>query len=793
MDIRTFMKDNLVVLDGGMGTLLQQRGLAAGERPETWNLTHADVIVDIHRAYYESGSNIVVTNTFGANLFHYSKEELEKIIPAAILNAKTASGNAECRFVALDIGPLGKMLAPYGDLAFEDAVEVFATSIRIGVSAGADLIFIETMTDGYETKAALLAAKENSNLPVFVSNAYSENGRLMSGAEPVSMVSLLEGMGADAIGVNCSFGPKALMPVVEQYLKYASVPVLFKPNAGMPYIIEGKTTYDVSEIEFSSCMKTMVEKGVRIVGGCCGTTPSFISKMVCAVKDVPLVPVSDKGISCISSAMKTVFFGKRPVLIGERINPTGKKRFKQALKDNDMAYVLREGVRQTEKGAHVLDVNVGAPGIDEASMLPSLVKELQVVTDLPLQMDTTNVVAMEKALRVYNGKALINSVNGKQEVLDSVLPLAKKYSGMVVALTLDDSGIPATAEDRIAIAIRILEEAAKYGLGKKDILFDPLALAVSADSSAAIETLRSVKMLSDMGCMTSLGVSNVSFGLPDRECINSTFFALALNNGLSAAIMNPYSQSMMDVFHSFNVLKGLDVGCVSYIEYAASKAEADDNASEKPLVKASNEVFDLKQAIVSGLKDDAAKLAKSMLQTMGPLDVIQTFLVPALDDVGKSYEKGKTFLPQLLMSAEAASSVFETIKVSCGKTQEKTGFKVVLATVKGDIHDIGKNIVRMLLENYGFDVIDLGKDVPPQAVLDAVVQNKAPLAGLSALMTTTLPSMEQTIALLKEKAPWCKIVVGGAVLTQEYSDKMGADCYSKDAMVTVRYAESLMH
>ncbi len=535
MKITEYIKDNILFLDGGLGTLLQAHGMAAGELSESWNLTHPDVVTGIHRDYYDAGSNVVCANTFGANSLKYPDDELEKIICAAIQNVKAArdsSSGTQKKWIALDIGSTGRMLRPYGDFDFEDAVAVFAKTVKLGAKHGADIIFIETMNDSYETKAALLAAKESCDLPVFVSNAYSEDGKLMTGASPPAMVAMLEGMGADAIGVNCSLGPKALSGVVEEYLEYASVPVILKPNAGLPKVVDGRTVYDVMPDEFAADVAGLIEKGVRIAGGCCGTTPEYIAATVKKSAGLMPVPIEKKDFTCVSSYTKAVFFGNRPVLIGERINPTGKKRFKEALKANDIDYILKEGISQQEKGVDILDVNVGLPEIDEIQMLRTAVCELQAIIDLPLQIDTSDADAMETALRRYNGKAMINSVNGKRESMDAVFPLAAKYGGVIVALTLDESGIPATAEGRLDIARRILDEAAKYGIERKDIIFDPLALTVSADNCAGRETLRAVKLIrQQLGCHTSLGVSNVSFGLPNREIINSSFFTLALWQG----------------------------------------------------------------------------------------------------------------------------------------------------------------------------------------------------------------------------------------------------------------------
>ena len=800
MTFSEFLKDNIVYLDGGMGTLLQAKGLKPGDAPERWNISHPDVICVIHRDYFDAGSNVVCTNTFGANTLKYSKDELEKIIKAAVKNAADAraqSSSAGEKFIALDIGPSGKLLKPLGDLDFEDAVGVFAETVRIGTSCGVDLILIETMNDSYETKAALLAAKENSDLPVIVCNAYSEDGKLMTGASPAAMAAMLEGMGAAALGANCSLGPRQLRGVAMELLQNASVPVILKPNAGLPRSVDGKTVFDVTAEDFSDEVCELVKKGVRVVGGCCGTTPAYIKALTDKTRGMTPVPVRDKNFTVVSSYTHAVKLGKAPILIGERINPTGKKRFKQALLENDMDHILAEGVKQQEKGVHILDVNVGLPGIDEVTVLKNAVCELQAVIDLPLQIDTSDIRAMEAALRRYNGKAMINSVNGKEESMEAVFPLVKKYGGVVVALTLDENGIPATADGRVEIAEKILRRAAAYGIGKNDIVFDTLTMTVSADNTAALTTLEALRRIKNgLGCHTSLGVSNVSFGLPCRDAVNSVFFAMALENGLSAAIMNPYSADMMKTYYAYNALSGLDENCAAYIGASDSFAAVPSPGIAAPAAAARTaEDFssELQRAVVKGLKDRAADVTRELLVSIPPLDIVNNEIIPALNIAGTGFENKTVYLPQLLMSAEAAKSAFEVIKThvsGSGKTAGKGVF--VIATVHGDIHDIGKNIVKLLLENYGFDVVDLGKDVPPETVAEAVVGLHAPLAGLSALMTTTVPAMEETIKLLREKAPWCRTVVGGAVLTQEYADKIGADKYAKDAMETVRYAESVI-
>nr|MCR5072708.1 homocysteine S-methyltransferase family protein [Clostridiales bacterium] len=722
MKISKYLKNHILYLDGSMGTLLQSKGLLPGEYPERWNISHPDIVVGIHTRYYDAGSNVVLTNTFGANSLKFSPEELDAIVSAAVANAREAarrSKGTQEKWVGLDIGPSGRMLKPYGDLDFEDAVQVFSETVKAGVRAGADLIFIETMNDSYETKAALLAVKENCSLPVFVSNTYGADGRLMTGASPAAMVAMLEGMGADAVGVNCSLGPKALIPVIEEYLRTASVPVLCKPNAGMPWSQDGKTVFDIGPEEFSLDMTDMISRGVRIAGGCCGTDPEFIRRLVSRSAGLDPLPIVRKNITVVSSYTRAVEFGNVPVLIGERINPTGKKLLKHALKDHDMDYLLEEGISQQDQGAHILDVNVGLPGIDESSMLCDAVCALQAVVGLPLQIDSASPGAMESALRRYNGKPMINSVNGREESMRAVFPLAKKYGGVIVALTLDENGIPDTAAGRVAIARKILVTARKYGISKKDLIFDPLAMAVSAAPGAADVALESLRIIrNSLGCHTSLGVSNISFGLPNRDMINSTFFVMALQSGLSAAIMNPRSADMMKAYRAYLALQGKDADFKEYLKFCNELPEMTSSAvatqsgvSALPLSSGSA----LQEAIIKGLKDRAADLA----QADDPLELINKHIIPALDVVGKGFEKKEVYLPQLLMSAEAAKSAFEQIKKRMPADSRASVYKhpFIIATVQGDIHDIGKNIVKLLLENYGFPVIDLGKDVSPETIV----------------------------------------------------------------------------
>ena len=793
MSIRNLLGKERLYFDGGMGTLLQAKGLKAGEIPEIWNITHPDIIRDIHLAYLNAGSNIITSNTFGANCLKF--DNLEEIISSAVANAKRAiaefEGDKSRCFVALDMGPLGKMLEPLGDMKFEDAVDVFRQTAVLGEKYGADLVIIETMNDSYETKAAVLACKENTSLPIIVSNVFDENKKLMTGADPMAMIAMLEGLGADAVGMNCSLGPKQMLEVAKDYVKCASIPVAVSPNAGMPRTENGKTVFDVSADEFSDIMREIALMGASVLGGCCGTTPEYIKMTVEKTRDIPYESPTDKNITMVSSYTHAVEIGRVPTLIGERINPTGKPKFKQALRDKNIGYIINEGISQQEKGVQILDVNVGLPEIDEDEMLTTAVKELQSVLDLPLQLDSVKASSLEKAMRVYNGKPLVNSVNGKQESMDAILPLVKKYGGCVIALTIDENGIPDSAEGRCAIAEKIVRECEKYGINKKEIIVDPLAMTVSSDDNSGRITLESVKLIKEkLGVKTSLGVSNISFGLPRRDDVNSVFMSLAFNMGLDCAIMNPYSVAMMQSYYTYMALLGMDKGCMKYIDFASNiKTEsAVVNSDVKSNAQYGSQ---LQHAIIKGVKNEAYAFAKEILKEKAPLDVINSEIVPALDEVGKCFEKKTMYLPQLLMAAEAASKAFDAVKESMGDSDKESKGKIIVATVKGDIHDIGKNIVKVLFENYGYDVIDLGKDVEPEKVVSAAKEQSVKLVGLSALMTTTTEAMAETVSLLKKECPGVKVMVGGAVLTQEYADMIGADYYAKDAMEGIRIAESI--
>ena len=777
--ILDIIKEKRIYFDGGAGTYLQARGLKPGTPPEIWNVENPDAIIQMHKAYLDAGCNVITTNTFGINCDKYSN--YEELIVSAINCAKKATEGRQDSFVAFDMGPTGRLLKPLGDLDFEDAVTLFAKNIKIAVKCGVDLVIIETMNDSYETKAAVLAAKENSDLPVFVTNVYDGGGKLMTGASPEAMIATLEGLGVDALGLNCSVGPDKMLEIIDRFIQNASVPVIANPNAGLPVVVDGKTVFNIDADEFAEYMQKLAQKGVNILGGCCGTTPEYMKKTVEKTKGIEYKYPEFKNKTVVSSYTRAVFVDEKPVLIGERINPTGKKKLKEALKTEDLNYILNEGITQAEKGVHILDVNVGLPEIDEAKMMKKVISQLQAVTDLPLQIDTSDPKVLEDAMRYYNGKPLVNSVNGEIESMEAVFPLVKKYGGTVIALAMDKKGIPESAEGRIAVAKKIIEKAKGYGIDKKDIIVDPLALTISSEPNGATVTLKAVEMLKEMGIKSSLGVSNISFGLPKREIINSTFFANAMEKGLNCAIMNPFSEGMMNAYYAFNALHNFDTACSEYISYADSIADTITVVSTDT---------SLKNSIVKGMADMASNGAKLLLETEKPLDVINNHIIPALNEIGKAFEEKKAYLPQLLMSAEAATSAFEEVKKILPANQAESDRKVILATVKGDIHDIGKNIVKVLLESYGFSVIDLGRDVDPEDVCKSAVENNCKLVGLSALMTTTVPSMEETICKLHKLDKNITVAVGGAVLNDEYAKMIKADFYGPDAMDMVRFTEN---
>lgn len=787
MDIKSYIKNHMLFLDGGMGTQLQENGLELGGIPEMLNFTNPELITSIHRRYIDAGSDIVYTNSFGANRFKMSHTDksVSEIIKAAIKNAKKATEGTNA-LVALDIGPIGQLLEPTGSLKFEEAYDIFKEQIIAGRD-DADLIVFETMTDLYELKAGVLAAKENSDLPVFCTMTFEENMRTFTGCCIPSMAMTLEGLGVDAIGINCSLGPRELLPLVEELRKHTSLPLIVKPNAGLPDPVTNK--YEITPEDFLSYMKQIVNAGASILGGCCGTTPAFIKIMkdnLTLSSDFTLPEKTE--ISAVCTPVKATFITE-PRIIGERINPTGKKRFKEALMAHDIDYILSQALEQTGAGADILDVNVGLPNIDEKEMMISAVKAIQSITDVPLQIDSTIPEVIESALRVYNGKAIVNSVNGENSSLETIIPIVKKYGAAVVGLTLDKNGIPKKADDRFKIAKKIIDHAVNAGMNKSDIYIDCLTLTASAEQEAVMETLKAVKRVrEELGVNTVLGVSNISFGLPDRELINHTFLTMALSYGLTLPIINPNIASMTGAVRAFKLLSNIDKNSAEYISAYGNKQNEPAKSTN------ATSTLTLEEAIEKGLKNEASKITAELLQNTDPMTIINEMIIPALDKAGKSFEAGTTFLPQLILSAESSQASFEQIKKAMASNGEKSisKGKIVLATVKGDVHDIGKNIVKVLLENYGYTVIDLGKDVEYQAVVDAVIKHDVKLVGLSALMTTTLVSMENTIKLIRENGLDCKVMVGGAVLTPDYAMQIGADFYAKDAKESVDIAKKVL-
>lgn len=772
--------------DGSMGTFLHNMGLKTGYLPEEWNFTRPDKIYYIHKAYLEAGADVISTNTFGANRYKLNDTPytVYQTVEKAVSIAKDAAedfykSTGKKAFTALSVGSIGKLLKPLGHLDFEDAVTAYGEIVSAGEKAGVDLILYETMSDPYEMKAALLAAKENTALPVILTMILDSKDRLLSGGSPENACIMLEGMGIDGIGINCGEGPEQLVRVLPKLTDVSSVPILCNANAGIPVSKEGKAVYNVDKHTFAKETEKLVELGASAVGGCCGTNDEYIKEIVLLLKDKQIKPVTEKQFTAVSSRSKIICFGKEPLIIGERINPTGKPLFKEALKNGDMEYILREGIAQQEKGAHILDVNVGLPGIDETDMLTKAVESLQAVIELPLQIDTSNISALEKALRIYNGKPLINSVNGSEESMAAVFPLMKKYGAACVCLAMDETGIPDEPEERVKIIEKIINKAEEYGIDRHNLIADGLVTSAASSKNAAEVTVKTISLIKEkLGLNTVLGISNISFGLPKRDNINAAFFGMALEAGLSAGIVNPLSETMMNAYYSSRALEGYKALYAEYVNKYIAEPSKEKVYSE----------LTLRDSIISGLAESSAKATKKLLENTDPLVIIGEHLVPSLDEVGKDFERGKMFLPQLLMAAEAAKAAFEEIKKSYKGERKSSGRKIVIATVKGDIHDIGKNIVKTLLENYGFEVIDLGKNVPPETVLDAVLSNRAKLAGLSALMTTTVANMAETVKLIKEKAPFCRVMVGGAVLTQDYADSIGADFYGKDAVSAVKYA-----
>ncbi|WP_077533957.1 homocysteine S-methyltransferase family protein [Massiliimalia massiliensis] len=778
--------DHVILLDGAMGTMLQKSGVRIGKVPEALNITHPDIVIDIHRQYIESGSDIIYSNTFSANRYKLAHcgYTVDQLVTAGVKNAKRAAEGTKVK-AALSIGPVGELLEPNGNLSFDSAYDIFREMLIAGEKAGADLVVFETMTDLLEMKAAVLAAKENTSLPVFCTMTFEENHRTFTGVSVESMAVTLTSLGVEAIGVNCSLGPKEILPIAQKLSRWTPLPIIIKANAGLPNL--NSNTYDISAEEFAETMREYLHCGVSIIGGCCGTTPGYIRELARTVKGQPVSNRDWQPRSVLCSASHLVEVdGVR--IIGERINPTGKKLFKEALINHNTGYILTQGLEQVKAGADILDVNVGLPEIDEKQMMLEVVKGLQSVLDAPLQIDSSNPSVIESALRIYNGKAIVNSVNGERKVLDRILPVVKKYGAAVVGLTMDETGIPNAAEDRFAIARRIVEAAEEYGIPREDIYIDCLTLTASVQQKEVQETLKAVKMAKEqLGVKTVLGVSNISFGLPNRELINHSFLLLAMAHGLDCPIINPNIKSMMDAVDAYNVLYNRDVGSKHYIEKHHAAVSAPQPKSKQDMT--------LSYAVVNGLKEAAGEITGTLLQTMDPLAVINEILIPSLDQVGNDFEKGIIFLPQLIQSATAAQAGFDQIKLALAKqpaARSVSKGKIVLATVKGDVHDIGKNIVRVILENYGYDVIDLGKDVPVETVVQETKRSGAKLVGLSALMTTTVVSMQQTIEALHQSGADCKIWVGGAVLTEDYAMKIGADFYAKDAKQSADIAKKVL-
>lgn len=780
------LKENFLFFDGAMGTMLQNTGLKTGELPESYNIHRPDIIYDIHRKYLKSGTDIITTNTFGANRLKLKNSifSVDEIVNAGVNIAKKAIGEADDKYVALDIGPIGTLLAPIGTLSFEEAYNIFKEQIIVGTKAGADLILIETMSDLYEAKAAILAAKENSNLPIFCTMTFQENTRTFTGTDVITMVSVLEGLGVDVLGVNCSRGPKELQITVDNILKYTSLPVMVQPNAGLPIMVNNETHYDSTAEEFSKEIKIMAKKGAAIFGGCCGTTPQYIRSIKSTLDGLkPNIP-STKKITCASSASKTVVFDNETVIIGERINPTGKKKLKEALKENNIDYIIREAIIQKETGSNILDINVGLPEIDEKDMMIKTIAEIQSILSLPLQIDSAKKEVIEAAARIYNGKPIINSVNGKKSSMEEVFPIVKKYGALVIGLTLDEDGIPSTAEKRFQIASKIIETAKDYGIPEENILIDPLVLTASAEQDKVFETLKAIPLIkSKYNVKTVLGTSNVSFGLPNRKILNTTYLAMALAFGLDAPITDSTNEALMDTIRAFKVLANQDKDCK---EFVGIYGNTNYKKEEKPSIS-----MDLQEIIIKGLKEASKTKTEELLNTFSPIEIVNKFMIPALDIVGEKYEKQEIFLPQLIKSAETAKQAFEVLKDNLTKNhgEKITSEKILLATVQGDIHDIGKNIVKLILENYGYDIIDLGKDVPIEKIVSTVKKENIKLVGLSALMTTTVKNMEDTIIALKEEGFDTKVMVGGAVLNPEYANMIGADYYAKDAREAVDIAK----
>lgn len=808
MKIRELLNNRIIIFDGALGTMLQKHGLPAGVIPEVFNFTHPEILKNIYCQYLSSGSDVISTNTFGANRLKTegSGFTVPQIVKRAVELAREAvdeyegqcktPGGCRRKFAALSLGPVGKLMEPAGELTFEEACLLYREQIEAGIEAGADLIILETQSDLYEMKAAVVTARELTDLPLFCTVTFQENGRMLMGADPLTVVAMLQDLGIDALGVNCSLGPRQMIPIVRELLKYSGLPVIVQPNAGLPEIVNGATCFNVSAEDYADSMEQMIREGVSIVGGCCGTTPEYIEELANRIKVISDASVNSKASSprkaytFVSSATKTVIIDDRIRVIGERINPTGKKLLKEALMSEDYSYIEDEAIRQVKAGAEILDINVGLPGIDEEKAMLETVRRVSALTDAPLQIDSADPRVIESAVRRCNGRPLINSVNGKQEVMDAIFPIVEKYGTCVTALTLDEKGLPKDAEERIAIAGRIIKEAEKYGIGRERILVDCLTLTVSAQQNAGRDTLEAIRRVKDrFGVKTTLGASNVSFGLPARKLLNTTFLAMALEAGLDAPITDPLAAEYMDTVRAFETLAGKDTDSRDYISRYGGQAEKTINTAKSDKSETESSLTDI---IRNGYADRAAEATRKLLAHYAPLEIVETLIIPALETVGREYETGEKFLPQLMQSADAVKPAFEVLKQQMASKGQTISYgKIILATVKGDIHDIGKNIAKVLLENYGYEVLDLGKDTDIQLIVDTAKREKIKLVGLSALMTTTVVNMEATIRALREAGLSCKIAVGGAVLNEGYAASIGADFYCRDAMDGVRAANEI--
>ncbi|WP_027400444.1 homocysteine S-methyltransferase family protein [Anaerovorax odorimutans] len=820
MSIRELIGKKIVICDGAMGTMIQEHGINTGEKPEEINFAYPDVIKKIYMDYLEAGSDFVASNTFSANRYKIAGTaySVEQVVTQAVKIARDAvdeymkksldlknedSSNIFKKYVALDIAPIGKLMKPVGDMSFDEAYDIFKEQILAGDKAGADLILFETFTDIHELKAGILAAKEACDLPIFCSVTFQEDKRMLMGTDPLTVVTILQDLGIDALGVNCSLGPKDMVPIVKEILTYSRIPVLVQPNAGLPDYVDGKTVFNVEIKEFTDAMLEMIEAGIAIAGGCCGTNPDYIrelAKKINEKKKDTLFPAlsqdiekerANKAVTSVSSGTKTVVLDDRIRIIGERINPTGKKLLKEALKAEDLAYIENEAINQANVGAEILDINVGLPEIDEKEMMIKVIEKVSSVVNIPLQIDSSSPEVIEAAVRIYNGKPIINSVNGKQEVMDAIFPIVKKYGACVIALTLDENGLPKNAEERIKIAQRIINTAKSYGIGRERIIVDCLTLTVSAQQNAGRDTLEAIRNVKQkFGVKTTLGASNVSFGLPQRKLLNRTFLAMALEAGLDAPITDPLVSEYVDTIRAFETLSCKDIESRDFIAYYSD--QEDSHVSKSQSSKNNVAELTLEDIIIKGYEDRAAKATEELLKTMEPLEIVEQKVIPALEVVGKSYEEGKSFLPQLIKSADTVRGAFDVLKAAMEVSGQNISYgKIIVATVKGDIHDIGKNIVKVLLENYGYDVIDLGKDVEIETIVRTAKEQNIKMVGLSALMTTTVVNMDETIKALKEENLDCCTIVGGAVLTPEYAKQIGADFYCKDAMDAVRVANKI--